>query len=406
MTEKIAIKEVQGLEQESNIVSLFEIQLNATTKAFLTRSFEADLTAVQMYDFDTNTQLNTYTAIPIDIDGIDASAQGPSARPVVTIGTVNTDFQTLISPLSFEKLVGKKFYRRKTLAKYLKDGSADAGSGNTPIEFPRQVYVIDRVSQENAFSVTLELSSPFNVEGLVLPYRVVGHNACPWQYQGASPTKTEANKRGGCTWHEEGKYNLRHGLNGVTYQVFVNADDDYIIPSSTSFGAFSSSATVNSYKTTTTTLGASSGLRRLKQDGTIDTSADGSTVTNYWQATRATNVTPQDSHSDWNRIWVYSNYNASTTYHTYTDDRYNDYAITTSGTIQVWQRTKTGSGNTPQFGEYWQRGDLCGKRLSSCQCRFGFNPINKGTASSTGQTRKDTSLQLPFGGFPGARKFK
>ena len=36
----------------------------------------------------------------------------------------------------------------------------------------------------------------------------------------------------------------------------------------------------------------------------------------------------------------------------------------------------------------------------------GFNPINVGTASSTGKTAKDTEKTLPFGGFPGARKFK
>ena len=161
------------------------------------------------------------------------------------------------------------------------------------------MWVIDRVEQENAQSIAFELSSPFNTEGLVLPYRVVGHNACPWQYQGASPEKTEANKRGGCTWHSESKYIIK----GTAYQVYVNADDEYVIPSSTSFTTWAGSGTADAYYKTTTTLGTSSGVRRYKADGTVDTSADGTTVNNYWQATRATTTTPSDTSGDWNRMY-------------------------------------------------------------------------------------------------------
>ena len=62
MTEKIAIKEVQSLEQESSFVTLYELALNddGTTRAYFTRSVEGDLSTIQMYDYDTNTQLNTY----------------------------------------------------------------------------------------------------------------------------------------------------------------------------------------------------------------------------------------------------------------------------------------------------------------------------------------------------------
>ena len=206
MAEKIPVREVQGLEQSSGIVDLFEIELSSTSRAYITRGEDTDLGDVQLYDYDTNTQLNTYSAIPIDIEGIDVSTKGVTARPVVTISNILADFENAISPLTFQDLVGKKLYRRRTLRKYLKDGAADPGSGKAPIEFPRQMWVIDRVEQEDAQQIAFELSSPFNTEGLVLPYRVVGHNACPWQYQGASPEKTEANKRGGCTWHSESKY--------------------------------------------------------------------------------------------------------------------------------------------------------------------------------------------------------
>ena len=40
--------------------------------------------------------------------------------------------------------------------------------------------------------------------------------------------------------------------------------------------------TANNYYTTNTTLGGT--VRRLKKDGSIDTSVDVNTVPNYWQA--------------------------------------------------------------------------------------------------------------------------
>lgn len=408
MTEKIAIKEVQGLEQPSGLVTLYEIEIdNAGSKAFLAPQLDSDLSAIQLYDFDNNSTLRTYTAIPIQEEQFEVKSRGPSARPVVTFSNVTTDFLGAIGNQSYQNLVGKKFFRRRTLAKYLKDGSADPGSGNTPIEFPRQTWIIDRVEQESALEISFELASPFATEGLTLPYRVVGHNACPWQYQGASPTKSETNRRGGCTWHEENKYRISVGGTSTIYTVHVNQDDEYIVPSTTSFTTYTSGTkAANSYHKNTTTLGTASGVRRFNKDGEIDTSADGSTVTNFWQAVRSTSAAPSDSSADWQRVRVHTTYSNSTTYFAYTDDRFNDYVIPSSGTIQVWQTKQTHVGNSPGFGLFWQRGDLCGKRLSSCQCRFGFSPISVGTATSTGKATKDTKYYLPFGGFPGARKFK
>ena len=403
MTEKIAIRQTQQLEQDSGLVILYEIELSSSSKAFFAPSKDSDLADVQMYDFDNNSQLNTYKAIPLTGEGFEVSSTGTSPRPVITFSNVTTDFENAVGTTDFQSLIGKKMIRRRTLAKYLKDGSADTGSGNTPIEFPRQTWVIDRVEQENALEVAFELSSPFSVEGLVLPYRVVGHNACPWVFQGASPTKSVAARKGGCTWHDEGKYNI----DGTTYSVYVNEDDEYIVPSSTSFTTYSSGTKgANTYHKTTTTLGVASGVRRYNEDGTIDTSADGSTVINYWQAVRSTSAAPSDNSADWLRVRVFENYNASTTYYAYTDDRYNNYVKATSGTAFMWKTKITTQGNVPGHGIYWRRGDVCGKSLNSCQCRFGFNPISSGTATSTGKAIKNTEFVLPFGGFPGARKFK
>lgn len=401
MSERIAVKEVQSLEQSSGLVSLYEIELNSagTDRVRFTRGLDDDLTVVRMKQYESPYTVQDYDVIPVEISDLEDKSTGPSARPILTIANVLSTFGDALGSLKPEDLIGKKFHRRRTLKKYLDGGSGDTASGVAPIEFPRQTWIIDRIETESPVELSFELTSPFNVEGLVLPYRVVGHNACPWQYQGASPEKAEADKRGGCTWHTESKYII-----GDTHQVYVNADDEYVVEGDSGFTTWAGSGTKNAYYKTTTTLGTSSGLRRYKADGTVDTAVDGTTVNNYWQAVRDTTTTPSDTSGDWNRIRIYNDYDANTDYYAYTDDKYNDYVKPTSGTEFLWQTKISHTGNAPAFGSYWKRGDLCGKRLSSCQCRFGVLPL-------TGQTgrwsaTKITTRGLPFGGFPGARKFK
>ena len=100
MAERIPVREVQGLEQSSGIVELFEIELTSTSRAYITRGEDSDLGTVQMYDYDTNSQLNSYTAITLDLEGVDVTTKGVTARPVITIANILTDFETAISPLT------------------------------------------------------------------------------------------------------------------------------------------------------------------------------------------------------------------------------------------------------------------------------------------------------------------
>ena len=55
--------------------------------------------------------------------------------------------------------------------------------------------------------------------------------------------------------------------------------------------------------------------------------------------------------------------------------------------------------------DFWVKGDGCSKRLNGCKAQFGFQPINSGTASSTGKANPSTEAVLPFGGFPAAKAF-
>ena len=61
---------------------------------------------------------------------------------------------------------------------------------------------------------------------------------------------------------------------------------------------------------------------------------------------------------------------------------------------------------------YWKRIDVCGKRIRSCKLRFhGIQSTmssNESTLIGTipDSTYLETSKSLPFGGFPGSKKFK
>ena len=110
MAERIPVREVQGLEQSSGVVELFEIELSSSSSAYFTRGQDSDLGTVQMYDYSTNSQLNSYTAIPLDLEGVDVTTKGVTSRPVLTVSNILTDFETAISPLDFQDLIGKKLY--------------------------------------------------------------------------------------------------------------------------------------------------------------------------------------------------------------------------------------------------------------------------------------------------------
>lgn len=100
---------------------------------------------------------------------------------------------------------------------------------------------------------------------------------------------------------------------------------------------------------------------------------------------------------------TYTVYNAATAYVT---DDYVEYNDT------IWKAVKASTGAIPQYNSTsWIRADICGKKLSSCKARFQFKPVdqtntNSPPAVSGGALDLDTTKVLPFGAFPGSRKFR
>jgi lambda family phage minor tail protein L len=334
---------------------------------------------------------NTYENVPIQFDGVDITSDGPASRPTLTIGNVLSVFKDALgSGYTYDDLLGRKFTRRRTLSAYL--------NSNPPVELPKDIFYVDRIASTSILSVSIELASPYDIEGIKLPARTILAGGCSWQYQGASPDLSE--KVGGCTWNRFSSVTIP---GGSTYTNFVNSNDEPVVPITAVVGSWSGGAgTVNAIYSTT-----ASGLTRINKDRTFTNNVTG---TNYWQQVKASPGTPSDTNSNWRRVRVYSSYSGSATYTAYTDSSYNSYVTYSfDGGTRLFRKiyatqASTSEGSTPAYNKFWELGDVCGKRLFSCTRRFQYVSATSNGASVP-STVYNQRIVLPFGGFPGSRTY-
>lgn len=306
---------VQLQELSSGIVDLYEVTINpmsgSAATVYLYRGLDENAVSVWFSNKAGNIK-NEYFAFPIEMTEVNITSDGPASRPTLTVANVisaakvtagnaeavGSDEKTLEGILSGfnitsnEDLLGAKVTRRRTLEEHLLTSSS---SPTLPIEFPSYVYYIDRISGESKISVTFELSSPFDLEGVRVPHREIIGRYCSWRYQGMAE-----NNEGGCSWP-------------------ISSDNRY-------------------YKT----------------DNTL--------------------------------ITTYTTWSSSITYAVNSYVKYNE---------KIYQAIQAVPLNKPPTTNlsYWTRVDLCAKTIDACKVRF-----QNGGA--------DGSVALPFGGFPGTRKFK
>ena len=398
----------------SELVELFEVEKADGTFAYFTKGEDSDGSSLQLYDYSTNSTLRTYAPCPITMDGFDIKVTGAMARPVFNVAIVDSTFSTAVGTTDYDTLLGKKVIRRLTLKRYLQGEASDPGSGNTPVEFTRQVWTISKIVSRDAITLSYELTAPFDLQGVNIPAREIVSNACPWEYTGASPDLDEHAKCGGCSWHQEGKFTRSHYTNtgtkpnGVEHTVYVTIDNEYIVPASGSFTNYTTAAGSTSFsvadyiKTTSTAV-------KVNSNGSL---ATGTSILEYWivntAGTKTALGTPSDTNAKFERIRVHQGaYSSSTTYNAFTDDKLNDIVTHASGGLtNIWKTKVTHSGNAPGFNDFWRRADECGKTLKSCGKRFGFTPVDATAATSRARAGINSTATLPFGAFPGSKNFK
>lgn len=366
---------------------------------------------------------NTYVALPLMMQGIEYKYDGPSARPSLTIANVESIFKsssifktqmadgtwgakyddgTDITDTDFvlDDLVGSKLTRRKTLEKYL--------TSSPVVEFRKDVYIIDRIEERTNAYVSFELASAFDLETVRIPGRVVVGKYCPWKYQGASTEITNlADRRGACVWKKTNQ--IPHST-GTAASVYATENDEPLLLQS---------AVEGSTGFATITNPASPGTREVDVFVKL-TFAGGHAEEDYpryFRSRVASNSSPilvsnSVDTSKWQEVRVYTVYSSdasNTNYLIFSGDvRRNSYA--SDGTT-VWrvliQNTKSDS-KSPEVGsKYWQRADICGKLLGSCKMRYQAMGINNSNGFNfIPSINLDTSKTLPFGAFPGSKKFR
>ena len=315
----------------------------------------------------TDHTVREYLPMPMLIDGLEVSADGAPSRPTLTIANIGALFTSQLGNFKHDDLVGQRIIRRQTFEKYLYGQSGDA---SPPIELRTQEYIIDRIASETAISVTFEVATPFDLEGIKLPRRVVVGKYCSWQYQGHDKLNT-----GGCTWNADNSYKFRDGSDNVfSHNAYFDFEDRPLVASTTSFSTYASNTayTTDNYVT-------HSGKK--------------------WLCIIAgTGNTPTETSAFWKQVFTWTDYSSSTSYSAGTYVRY-------GGTI--WKSAHGGNqDNAPENKDgHWVREEICGKTLQSCKARYGVIPIVKTSANQPPSGRKSTAARLPFGSFPGTVKY-
>ena len=122
--------------------------------------------------------------------------------------------------------------------------------------------------------------------------------------------------------------------------------------------------------------------------------------------TSSTSNEPTDGTGHWIEVKPYVDYSSATTYSqgslVKANVTVNGKALTT-----IWKSlTNNNQNNAPAItSPHWEREELCGKKISSCKCRFQATVVDPDSTGSAPTSRKNTSNSLPFGSFPGTGKF-
>ena len=211
MTPQQANISVQNISAESfslnpsALISLFEIDVSDLGfQIGIISETEVQLQKNTIFRFHNNINITTnslfwqgneYTAAPIQATDFEINIKGNLPIPKLSM-TVSDEGIPLMSMLKQRLLefgndiAGAKVTRIRTYARFL---DVTNFVNNIPpqnfypdpnAELPRDVYFIDRKSQENKNFIEYELSSLFDIEGIKLPGRIVSEDNCMFLYRG------------------------------------------------------------------------------------------------------------------------------------------------------------------------------------------------------------------------------
>lgn len=123
-----------------------------------------------------------YKAWPCQIEGMESSTSGSGAQPKLSVANLDGSITALC--LHYDDLLQAKVTIHDTLAQYLDARNFPDGNPSAdPTQEKLQVYYIDSKSSETNQVVEFTLSSPIDLQGLMLPTRQL-HSMCTWCIRG------------------------------------------------------------------------------------------------------------------------------------------------------------------------------------------------------------------------------
>lgn len=119
-----------------------------------------------------------YKAWPCQIEGIEASTSGSSAQPKLSVANLDGSITALC--LAYDDLLQAKVTIHDTLAQYLDARNFPGGNPMADATQEKlQVWYIDAKTSETSEVVEFALSSPMDLQGLMIPTRQL-HSLCTW----------------------------------------------------------------------------------------------------------------------------------------------------------------------------------------------------------------------------------
>ena len=378
------------------IVTLFEVYLAnsdlggaGTDKLYFhdgTKSPTDSYGNIQMYSPDAESSwgsttasdysLVTYTPFPFEFSGYERRTKGALPRPTIRFANVNRDFT--VYNTNHNDLLGAKVIRRKTLAKYLLE--------NPPVEFPKEIYYVERLVSENQIMVEFELTTNFDVRGVLLPSRRIVAARCPWKYKDSTV--------GGCDWPTDSTKDITDNNSSTTSQkIYVDVDDTYITSGSHGATTYSVWADATSYTkdyfveyyiplAADYTVDAAASVDSTHSRYTTEGTSLGFSVDDYINV-RGSAVAVWDHEKIHLKISAVSESGGNTLITVISPDPSGFDSYTSGGLISKTRNTlfkclRTHTSDAPRRPGVatadWEVGDICGKRLTSCRMRYGYNP--------------------------------
>ena len=417
------VTDAQDLEIDSGIIELYEIEIGNvptgqtanTNKLYFHPGKDLDNGTTDndlLFGHGTDEGQQTYIALPIFMTKVEKSAEGAQPRPKLTFANVESIFKSnslfktqmddgtwnaeidgvAVTSTNFtmDDLIGARVIRRKTLEKY-------TGNNVTGYEFGKELFIIDRISNKSSIFIEVELSSPVDLGGTRLPRRQVVGKYCPWVYQKG----LEDINKSACDWktHEQFQDSNPDGTDAV-YSFYFTVNDEPLV--------LLTKFPDDDYDDTDYWKGPYVSNVAYVRGNYVETGDRAL----FWRCERDlplvsgnNQVPPAEGATQWQIVRTYTVWNNSTSYTVNSADvRRNSY-VKHANTI--WRAVTANTNVQPGLDEkVWTRGDVCGKLLKSCKIRYQGIPLGNIGGDGVPSPVVDTNNPLPFGAFPGTRKFR